>query len=498
MSLKKDHSFSSLYFIMIFFFLFVFFCKIHPLIPYDGDDWTYLSFMRQAIPLWGAWNPTRIFPECIAPLVGFTATYLIMPITGDYIRAVTIVTSCVVSLLITAYVWLFYRMVCHNLQSQDTSLFITSIFFLFHFLIFKSKPSNNMYMFWTADYSCVFYYLLSALLNSSLVLLLMDKGSLTRIFYELRPIKSGLLSLWLYCAIFSNIFDSVIFIIYLGLNLLIDIKNNFPFQRAKLSSFIKDHHVDLIVLLSWLIVLVFEANGGRSHSIGKSIFLLPYGETAKAAIIMFKSFSGIFIVLSVIILLFSIWQMWKMRQENFQKVRLCLKNFGLLLVCGLLTFIFLFLLCSKSVPGYFSRADVSFGYNFYFILLISVALEYILLNNAKLLRLAPIFIFALMIATINSNQAFKESNTNNVSPDICYKVDCDLMSQIISADQAGANEMTLYVPKAASKNNWPHAMFMGARISQTMYRHGLIQRQIKITVQPDINMNKKYNLPIPK
>ena len=72
------------------------------------------------------------------------------------------------------------------------------------------------------------------------------------------------------------------------------------------------------------------------------------------------------------------------------------------------------------------------------------------------------------------------------------------MSQIISADQAGANEMTLYVPKAASKNNWPHAMFMGARISQTMYRHGLIQRQIKITVQPDINMNKKYNLPIPK
>ena len=38
----------SAFFLLVFAFLFLWFTRIHPLIPFDGDDWTYLSYARLA------------------------------------------------------------------------------------------------------------------------------------------------------------------------------------------------------------------------------------------------------------------------------------------------------------------------------------------------------------------------------------------------------------------------------------------------------------------
>ena len=56
-------------FLLIFGFFFVFFTQVHPLVIYDGDDWRYIAYTRQALPSWNEWNPSRVFAECFQPLM---------------------------------------------------------------------------------------------------------------------------------------------------------------------------------------------------------------------------------------------------------------------------------------------------------------------------------------------------------------------------------------------------------------------------------------------
>ena len=48
--------------IIVFLFFFVFYSTIHPLIPIDLDDWSYIVKNRIFLPMWGAWNPAKVFP----------------------------------------------------------------------------------------------------------------------------------------------------------------------------------------------------------------------------------------------------------------------------------------------------------------------------------------------------------------------------------------------------------------------------------------------------
>ena len=73
-----------------------------------------------------------------------------------------------------------------------------------------------------------------------------------------------------------------------------------------------------------------------------------------------------------------------------------------------------------------------------------------------------------------------------------------MIEQIKKADEAHQKEMVLHVPKGDNLDNWPHPMYMGENISRTLYRHGIITRPIEITLQPDVSMNEKYNIPIQK
>lgn len=45
----KKVSYETLFFAICFIMLFLFFAYVHPLIPYDGDDWANLSMMRGLI-----------------------------------------------------------------------------------------------------------------------------------------------------------------------------------------------------------------------------------------------------------------------------------------------------------------------------------------------------------------------------------------------------------------------------------------------------------------
>lgn len=58
---KRDSAIYSCFFVLAGALLLIHYICIRPIMICDPDDWTYISYIRQAVPLWGAWNPAKIF-----------------------------------------------------------------------------------------------------------------------------------------------------------------------------------------------------------------------------------------------------------------------------------------------------------------------------------------------------------------------------------------------------------------------------------------------------
>lgn len=107
----KHYGWDICVFLAIFISMFIFFTGAHPLIIYDGDDWANLSHMRHFIPMWHGFNPIKILPETLMPLVGYLSGYVVTPIVKNYVVSVTIVSALLVSSFITMYIYLFSRFI---------------------------------------------------------------------------------------------------------------------------------------------------------------------------------------------------------------------------------------------------------------------------------------------------------------------------------------------------------------------------------------------------
>ena len=151
--------------------MFIWFSKVHPLVPFDGDDWGHLSFARRAVPELTQWNPAKLFPEIFMSMTCTIAAFTIAPITGDYIGAITIMSAFVTSGFITVYIHCFSECLKRIFKvSSNHSVLIEALFLILHFLILRQGDSDNTYLLYCIDLNCYYNYLLPALLNASLVL----------------------------------------------------------------------------------------------------------------------------------------------------------------------------------------------------------------------------------------------------------------------------------------------------------------------------------------
>lgn len=149
----------------VFLSMYIFYTKISPLIPYDNDDWYYLSYIRIPFPLWKAWNPAKVFPEFMTMLGGYLAGTIVYPIIHDYIAAITITSAVILAGLITSLC------ICVELlfeKKMNASIFLSTamevLFLMLCFLIYRNKP-NSQHLFAAADLNCVYGYTMSGLLN---------------------------------------------------------------------------------------------------------------------------------------------------------------------------------------------------------------------------------------------------------------------------------------------------------------------------------------------
>ena len=161
------------YFIVYLFFV-VFFSQVHPIAPYDTDDWQNIGLERPPYPSLECWNPTKVFPECFEPLIATLAGYLVVPLVRDYIYGLILSNAIVVSMFIIFYLIFVHTYIENRFKlSRLTNIALIIIFVLLHFLILRSAGEKNEYLWYSHDANCYYHYVIPNMMCASMVLWLM-------------------------------------------------------------------------------------------------------------------------------------------------------------------------------------------------------------------------------------------------------------------------------------------------------------------------------------
>lgn len=202
-----------LYLGVVFIIFFVFYAKIHPIVPFDNDDWDTMVAMRGFYPSMSCWNPTRLFPECLQPVVATISAFVITPMVGDYIYAMVYCNAFIVSLFILLFLYSCHRLLTRHFGMGDLcSCALLSIFVLFHFLILRQETGLSDYLWYSLDQDCYYYYTIPNLLCSSLVIYLISRGN--QLPHSVRG--RSILFILTYLGLCSNLFSTIILTAYVG------------------------------------------------------------------------------------------------------------------------------------------------------------------------------------------------------------------------------------------------------------------------------------------
>ena len=467
---------------LIFVVMLVFYINVHPIVPFDTDDWLYMAYVRSPFPSWRAWNPTRIFPEVFMPFCTEIASSLVMPFNQDFVESVVIVNGVLVSTLITVYAYLFHRCIRKRFSLSDgISLCLTVLFLLCHFVLFRTCENTEdiEYLFFSLNMTSFYYYTIPNLLCGSVILYLLgDSMTFSQQWERLSLLKKGMMMALLYFLLFSNLYTSIVLTVYITSELLMEWLIG-KYKFSDMMQFMLAYKYALFFLLLWLLALLFEANGGRSGQLnGKTTDfwsgLTLTGTCFKESV---KSVNGYVwgIIVAGLLLFVSKWR------ERLKEA--CL-SYSLLVVC-LSMFVGLFyqILLSARVSGYYIlRGDVIFVFWFYAFLLTFFCLALVFRQNAKWVVALP-WVICLFVATLNApGRRFKDVQYRyGMSVNELKHIDHGLIRQVKKAEMSKADSVSLVVPKFDSEDNWPIAFGHGGKsIANCLRKHRLIDEVIEI------------------
>ena len=451
----------------LFAFLFIFFNSVHPLAMHDGDDWGYASFTRGALPIWKYWNPTRVLPEILSPLCVTLAGYVVMPFTGSFFTSITACAAFLVSLLITAYVFLMLRVMKRACgMSPGRAVLIGAIFLVFHFVIFRSKRSDNVHLFYSWNFNTYFYYTIPNLLNAALVLLW--EASEERFGDSDHIVRQGFVVLAGYLAIFSNLFSSYILTIYAGVRLLCALPD---LRKKRFGAWLSGCAWSLLVLAAWLTSAIYELNGQRAEYLdGKTSALSGFVRAASRMVSTIRMLNPVFFVVCAVTIALALVLLAhsRLRDEADGRFAGQLLRF---LICGILSCAYLLMLCAVSAPDYMDRPDVLFGGIFFMLVLVILSMSYVLRRTPRAVLLLPLLLVVLVFESDTRVKTFREPNIDGYSAQKCNAINQAIMDQILTAAEAGLSEAEIEVPEGPY---W----FVSDAMARAMLNCGLLDHEI--------------------
>lgn len=464
--------------LLIVAFLIGFFTKVSPLIVYNCDDWIYLGNIRLPIPIWGGWNPTRVFFETFMPIVGRIAGYIVYPLIGDYVYSVTCVSAIVLSALITVMCICMYKVLTYRLNRISIHALAMEVIFLsLFFLIFRTRSQSN-YMFCAEDLCCVFNYTMPGILNAIVVLYMARYKKFSLEFKDFSWQKKILFLILLYFALLSNIFHSIITVSYCSAVILLNARNDV--RKA-----IKENVLQVVIVFLWLFVLLFEKSGGRADDIG-------HGFDSVKALLQFKV---ILLATSVPFKLLALLSVGfiacRMIQNAINKHRIE----PLYIVLGLsLVIITVFLLLLNSIVGYMSRVDATWGIWFFLIVICTLALDEILYSVENKMIIVPIVVLVFIVCSYYPDGKFMISSSRNRNYDLCYMTSTYYADNIVETDKNGLQTVEIAIPEVEIDDvtNLTFYRGFGDIVSNTLYLNGVIDHKVEVIEVIDSSLNQVF------
>lgn len=430
----KEKVVDSLFWIAIFAGIFVFFYKLYPLYLYDVDDWLYAHYIRKIVPLAFNWNPSRILPEFLMPLVSTASFYLFYPLSGDLIDACALGYGLFLSALITVYFYLAAQAVnCVAPLGKAKQKVFVLLFVFLHFLVYRVADNNNDHMFYAMNVTCIFFYTIPALLNFCLVFYFEIKG---RIFSKANVFENSILALLIYLAIFSNLYNSCILAIWAGTKILMMFIDCIREHKDLKVLLCKENAYRLGIIILWFISAGFEFTGGRADSLESNFTIFYIFECAGIFVNKYLSLN------LVVMLLFAccVCGLVPIIKKDSTYAKWAIQ----LMVQFIVTGIYLVLLCSRTDSSYFrATAYIDTTVIYLFFIYLTLAKASVLYERIFIvLPLATCFVFSC----INTyGQTFKALNLINNSKQV-YNFSTYLNREIEKAAKEGA-PYTIYIPE---------------------------------------------------
>ena len=483
---KRDRQCRIILFILVMLSMLLFFERAHPLVILDADDWTYISASRAALPSLRFWNPARILPETLMPCAASLGVLLFAPL--GYIPSITVMNGIVLSLFITWYVLAFDRLLAEKLKlRREYAALLSILFLLLHFLIFRTEPRDNDYLFRARDVTCIYYYTIPGLLNCGLVMRLMRTGENRRFLDEGAPVKHGLLAAAVYLAVFSNLFESVILAVYCGVDFL---RGCFGSERRDRRAFWRSQAFNLALLLLWAVSVFMEGGGER----GANANTLPFFQSAAfclwSFLLQFRAMNRLFLLTALAAAGASVFVAVSERRKGgaFREIAFCLAAIVLLCAC------FEVLLCAKVRIDYITRSDALFVVYSALLAFVTAALAALIQKKERLVIGLPLALIVLFSVTNTGLRTFMESNDLYAPAQFCTALNNAIIEQVTAADKAGEEEVTVSVFDSGSEDNWPHALYIGPRIAASLYKHGVTRSLMTIRIVRDRSVNESLHV----
>lgn len=473
------------FYIFVLLSVFVFFGFIHPTTIFTGDEWFNLSFGREAWPEWHGFNPIKVVPEVSFPLLINVASFMLMPLGLTFLQSTTFFTAALIAVLVVVYLRQFYLFAIERMHcSQYAGLVIAAFHYLCLFGLFRTLNDNkSTYMLWEQNLTCYYHYLLPALINGSVTLYFLRKGHEIKALLSTYPVLSGFIVLSIYLSIFSNIFSSIILAVTCGSVILVELIQS----KFKIAGTITKYPLHILVLVMWFVSTIFEANGGRAERMEKSS--LDISGAIHNALDLLSQMSGAFIFVFILCFVTCIYGcITKGKYRIISNATLAISVISMVVI-----FTALILISAKSSPRYISKPVVMWGVIMYMIVISSFGLSSLLKSKCAN-YLAPIVLLILLNVCTNQKNSLKEPQNNGLTYNKANAVTQNMIDQVKSAVSSHKREMILYVPFSKDSDNWPIPVTRGREISWTLKSNGVIDNNISIKIQPDKEINKRFDV----
>lgn len=463
-----------IFILSVFLFFLLFYTFFHPAILTTPDDWLYVSYTRNAIPILPKHNPTRVLPEILMPLVSNISTQLLMPLGVGFEMAIASGLALVLSLTIVFYTLTFIYVVRKKIVlSERATLWITAFFLLFHFLAFRTRIVDNPYLLGSFCLTNYYFYTLPILMNASLVMYCMGSDILDRLT-KIEHWKFGLFITLVYLCFLSNLYSSILLIVYFFLVLVSKFRNS----HFDIKSNIRENRFLWSMMLFYIIILIFEANGGNAKTLmgGNVSFLSGLRQALASFFGLRAAVNLVFVGLFVIVSSYTIYL-----YSSKHIVRIDLKEYGLYSIFGfILVSTFCILISSQSKPYYVAQSDKMLSEFFWLLFGLSMCMAYCVKHCSRFEAILPVLFLLLFCHTNTKNKTFCDV----IHYDTMHRENVRLLSILDQANQANVDSLTLYVPKIEGKeDNWPYPLYFGMDLSNTFYNHRLTRKCLTINIE---------------